>query len=333
MSIDDGFKCLMVRRGEDKVVSRAIETISLDELPPGDVTIQVSFSSLNYKDALAATGHPGVVRQFPHIPGIDAAGVVVASSDPYFKTGDEVLVFHADFGTSAFGGYSQFIRVPSSWVYPRPASVELKTAMVWGTAGFTAAQSVDQLERHGVTPDRGEILVTGATGGVGTFAVKILAKRGYSVVAVTGKDDRKEWLIQQGATRVIDRAELDDSSERPLLKAQWGGAVDTVGGNILASVLRSTNLHGCVTACGLVAGHELSMTVYPFILRGVTLQGIDSANISYDERLRIWNRIATDYELNSLDEITSEIGMAGLDEEIERILKGRVAGRVVVRME
>ncbi len=330
MSIDGDFKCLMVRKTSGKNVARSLETITASDLPQGDVTVKLLYSSLNYKDALGATGHPGVAMQLPHIPGIDGGGIVVESKDPYFKTGDEVLVFHAKFGTAAFGAYSEYVRVPADWVYPLPAKLRLRTAMIYGTAGFTAAQSIDQLERHGVTPDRGDVLVTGATGGVGTFAVKMLAKLGYQVVAVTGKTDRADWLKANGAREVVARHEMNDTSSRPLLSARWAGAVDTVGGNPLATVLRGTKLHGCVTACGLVAGHELSLTVYPFILRGVTLQGVDSANISYAERTRIWNRLADEFAVDGLDDMTTETNLKGLGPFIDNILNGQVAGRVIV---
>jgi len=331
--MDEKFKCLMVRKSSQDQCQRSIENIGPDDLGQGEVTIKVSFSSLNYKDALGATGHPGVAANLPHVPGIDAAGVVVESKDPYFNSGDEVLVFHAKFGTAAFGGYSQYVRVPRDWVYPIPRGLSLRTAMVFGTAGFTALQSIEQIEKHGVTPDQGEVLVTGATGGVGTFAVRMLAGLGYRVVAVTGKPDRKEWLTSLGAAGVIGRGDVDDNSRRPLLSARWAGAVDSVGGNILATVIRSTKLHGCVTACGLVAGVEVPLTVHPFILRGVTLQGIDSANISYDQRMQIWTRLAKDFGSDDLEPMVTETNLEGLDTHIDDILGGRIAGRVVVNLE
>ncbi len=239
--MNEKFKCLMVRQSaaDANEVTRGIELIGLDNLPAGDVVIETRYSSLNYKDALAATGHPGVARQLPHVPGIDAAGVVVSSMVPQIQLGDEVMVFHANMGTSVFGGYSQYIRVPADWVYHLPDGMSMRQAMAYGTAGFTAAQSVLELIRHDVKPDSGEVVVTGATGGVGTFAVAMLAKLGYPVVAVSGKPERADWSKSLGAKEVLSRADMNDESSRPLLKARWAGAVDTVGGNTLATVLRS----------------------------------------------------------------------------------------------
>lgn len=333
--MQDKFDCFLVRKSEDDSTSkvvRGIEELSLNDLPDGDVVIRTRFSSLNYKDALAATGHPGVVKQFPHIPGVDAAGEVVSSSDPFFNVGDSVMVFHAKFGTASFGGHSEMIRVPKEWVYHLPNGVSMHESMIYGTAGFTAAQSVDALVMNEVRPSDGEVLVTGATGGVGSMAVRILAKLGYSVVAVSGKSDKVEWLKSLGAAEIMGRDRVVDESERPLLKARWAGAIDTVGGSMLSSVLRATKEGGCVTACGLVAGHELSLTVYPFILRGVTLQGIDSANINYETRKRIWDKLANEYALANLEEMSESVRLDNLEPKIVDILAGKVSGRVVVEL-
>ncbi len=246
----------------------------------GGVLVRIEYSALNYKDALASTGHPGVARRMPLVPGIDAAGVVANSEDPRFAVGDEVLIASAPFGTSEHGGWSGYANVPGDWVYKLPAGFSCLEAVTWGTAGFTAAQSVERIVHMGIQPEHGPVLVTGATGGVGIFAVKLLNNLGYQVVASTGKLDKQDWLNEHGASQVVPREQLDDTSSTPLLKGQWAAAVDTVGGNTLATVLRSAQSHACVTACGLVAGHDLPLTVYPFILRGVSLCGIDSAGIS-----------------------------------------------------
>jgi putative YhdH/YhfP family quinone oxidoreductase len=325
--------CLLVEKNESTGnISRRVTTLPPVELPSADVQVRVSYSSLNYKDALCATGHPGVAASLPMVPGIDAAGVVLTSRDANFQVGDEVLIAHAEFGTSVFGGFSQVVNVPGSWVYALPSGLTARDAMILGTAGFTAAQSIDQLVRHGVTPDSGEIVVTGATGGVGIIAVKLLSQLGFQVVAVTGKKDRVDWLKRAGAGEVISRDKVDENSKSPLLKGRWAGAVDSVGGNTLATILRMTQPHGCVTACGLVGGTEIQMTVYPFILRGVTLAGIDSAGISREYRAGIWEKLAGPWAVDRLDEVAQEVDLEGLDRAIDQILAGQIAGRTVVRL-
>lgn len=309
---------------------RELRDVDLEPLADDRVRVGVKYSSLNYKDALCSTGHPGVARNLPLVPGIDAAGTVVQSNSAEVETGSEVMIFHADFGTKVNGGYAQFVDVPSQYVYSLPSGLNHRDAMIIGTAGFTAAQSVDELVKHGVVPDSGPVVVSGATGGVGIMSVKILAKLGYTVVASTGKAERHEMLKQLGASEVIDRAAINDSSDTPLLKGKWAGAVDTVGGNTLATILRTTKLHGCVTACGLVGGTDLAMSVYPFILRGVTLQGIDTANIERDYRQSLWQRLAGDWKLEHLEALATEVSLENLDESIASILEGAIAGRVVV---
>lgn len=329
--------CLHVQpvgsREEDvRSVSREVRSLPLDSLKEGHVRVAVKYSSLNFKDALCATGHPGVARTLPIIPGIDAAGEVVQSSSDTFAEGDRVMIFHADFGTKSNGGYSQFVDVPTEWVFRIPDSLSERDAMIVGTAGFTSAQCIDELQKHGVEPDGGEVVVSGATGGVGIFALMLLAKLGYTVVASTGKSDKADWLRSLGAADVIGRDQVNDQSERELLKGRWAGAVDTVGGNTLATILRSTVPHGCVTACGLVGGTNFGISVYPFILRGITLQGIDTATISPDYRAKLWSRIATDWQIESLGDIAIEVDLNGLEEKIEQILAGQIAGRVIVRV-
>jgi acrylyl-CoA reductase (NADPH) len=326
------FTCYVVEKdANDRFIGR-VGRRSLSELPEGEVLIRVAYSSLNYKDALAATGRPGVARKFPHIPGIDAAGEVAESSVPELRAGQKVLVTGYELGAGRWGGWSEYVRVPAEWVIPLPDGLSLVESMRYGTAGFTAALSVDALKRHEITPQSGEIVVTGATGGVGCLAVAILAKLGYSVVAVTGKADRHDWLKQLGASRIIGRAEVDVKGGNPLLKSVWAGAVDTVGGNILATFLRSTQIGGCVTACGLVAGPELVTTVFPFILRGVTLCGIDTGWTRRERRLELWRLLAGPWKPDRLADVSKEIALKDVDEPVQRILAGGMVGRTVVRI-
>jgi acrylyl-CoA reductase (NADPH) len=326
------FTCYLVEKDSHDQIKSGLGRRNLSDLPEGEVLIKVAFSSLNYKDALAATGRPGVARRFPHIPGIDAAGEVAETSSPVFQKGQKVLVTGYDLGAGRWGGWAQYVRVPAEWVIPLPHGMSLVGAMQLGTAGFTAALSVDAIKRHEITPESGEVVVTGATGGVGCLAVSMLAKLGYTVVAVTGKADRHDWLKELGAARVIGRADVDVKGGNPLLKALWAGAVDTVGGNVLATLLRSTHIGGCVTACGLVAGPELPTTVFPFILRGVTLCGIDSGWCRRERRLELWRLMAGDWKLDRLAEVSTQIDLKDVDEPVQRILAGGIAGRTVVRI-
>ena len=314
----------------DRCLLTSVE-LDRDALGEEGVLVQVVYSALNYKDALAASGNTGVVRKFPLIPGIDAVGKVIESNGADFQVGDEVLIAHANFGTSHHGGFSSFARVPANWLVTLPAGLSLENAAVWGTAGFTAAQSVRQLLGHGVCPDSGDILVTGATGGVGVFAVQLLAKLGFCVTASTGKLDRHDQLLTLGAKKVVSREEVVDLSDSPLSRSRWAGVVDCVGGTTLNSAIRATQVGGCVTACGLVAGHELGLTVYPFILRGVTLCGIDSANVSQKNRQELWNIIGADWNLDVRD-VSKHITLDQLPNQIAEILNGSVFGRIVLRM-
>ena len=302
-----------------------------DVLGVDGVLIRVLYSALNYKDALAASGNRGIVRKVPLIPGIDAVGTVVEPNGSGFEIGEEVLIAHAKFGTSHHGGFSNLARVPADWLVKLPDGLSAVEAATWGTAGFTAAQSVRQLINHGVSPDSGEILVTGATGGVGVFAVQLLAKLGFRVTASTGKLDRYEQLLKLGAEKVVPREEVVDLSDAPLSKSRWAGVVDCVGGTTLNSAIRATHVGGCVTACGLVAGHELGLTVYPFILRGITLCGIDSANVSQTYRQKLWDVIGSDWHLD-VRGVSEEIALHQLPVQIEQIFQGSVFGRIVVRM-
>lgn len=324
------FHCYLVRKTGNDKVEAGVEQRPLRELPAGDVLIRVRFSSLNYKDALAATGHPGVVRKFPHVPGIDCAGEVVESGSTAFKAGDPVIMTGHELGADRWGGWAEFVRVPAEWVVPLPEGLSLEESMLLGTAGFTAAQCVYALQHHDVGPDSGEILVTGATGGVGSIAVMILAKLGYEVAAVTGKPDRHGWLNGLGAGRIVSRAAAVDDTARPLLSATYAGGVDTVGGATLGTLLRSLKHRGCVAACGLVGGADLPVTVYPFILRGVTLAGIDSAWCPVERRREMWRLLAGDWKPTGLGELATFIGLDQLGDAVREILRGEVAGRTVL---
>ena len=326
------FKAMVVEETEDKTFTRQIRDKAVEELPKGEVLIKVSYSSLNYKDALSASGNKGVTRKYPHTPGIDAAGVVVESLSPDFSPGDDVIVTSYDLGMNTSGGYGQYIRVPAGWVVSLPDNLTLRESMAYGTAGFTAGISVFKLEENGVTPDQGEILVTGASGGVGSMAVSILAKCGYQVAAVSGKAAERQFLMDIGAKEILSREDATDNSGKALLKGRWAGVVDTVGGEILATAIKSTQLHGVITCCGNVASPKLNTTVFPFILRGVSLYGIDSQNCPMDTRDRIWQKLAGDWKLDTLVQLTTETTLEGLDENIDRILKGQLKGRVIVNL-
>lgn len=326
------FRALVVTVNEKDQVNRQIQQREIDDLSPGEVLIRVAYSSLNYKDALSASGHRGVTRNYPHTPGIDAAGVVESCTCNDFQTGEAVLVTGYDLGMDTDGGFGEFIRVPADWVVRLPQGLSLRESMLLGTAGFTAGLSINKFVQNNISPDAGEILVTGATGGVGSLAVAMLAKLGYRVVAATGKMDQASFLTQLGATRVISRDEVDDTSGRPLLKGRWVGVVDTVGGNILSTAIRSTQLEGTVTTCGNVASVKLETTVFPFIIRGVSLLGINSATCPGPRRLKIWHRLATDWKPACLADISRECSLEQLEPEIERILRGEQVGRVLVKL-
>ena len=329
MSVDN-FIAMVVRETEEKKFTRQIAERTLDDLPQGDVVVNVKYSSLNYKDALSAIGNKGVTKIYPHTPGVDAAGIIESSDNKDFKLGDEVIVHGYDMGMDTSGGFGQYIRVPAEWVVRLPTGLTLKESMSFGTAGFTAAQSIYRLEENGIAPNSGKILVTGATGGVGSMAVAILSKAGFDVTASTGKADQNEFLKNLGASDIISREDSTDQSGRLLLKGLWAGVVDTVGGDILATALKSTKQRGIVTTCGNVASHDLNTNVYPFILRGVSLIGIDSASCPMDRRIKIWNRLSSDWKLDNLDLICKTVSLKDLSPEIDLILKGGQVGRVLV---
>jgi acrylyl-CoA reductase (NADPH) len=332
------FKALVAREGEEKTFTRSIETKTIEDLPAGEVVIKVLYSSVNYKDALSASGNRGVTRNFPHTPGVDAAGTVEEDTSGQFSAGEEVLVTGYDLGMNTSGGLAEYVRVPASWVVRLPAGLTLKQSMTYGTAGFTAALSVLKLTEAGVKPGDGEVLVTGASGGVGSIAMRILAKLGYTVVAAAGLMDEAEFAQYEeklkglGASRVIPAAEVDDTSGKLMLKPVWPGVIDTVGGNILATMVKSAAYGGVVTTCGNAAGHELDLNVYPFILRGVSLLGVDSVECPMEPRLKVWEKLSGEWKLDNLEELSAEISLEEVEERIQLLLAKASKGRAVVKI-
>jgi acrylyl-CoA reductase (NADPH) len=329
------FKALRVTETTDGKFERTIIEQTLDDLPPGEVLIRVKYSSLNYKDALSATGNKGITKKFPHTPGIDAAGVVELSRSEHFGTGDEVIVTGHDLGMNTAGGYAQYIRIPAAWIVRKPDAYTLKECMIIGTAGFTAATAVHKMELLGQSPERGPIVVTGSTGGVGSLAVCILASAGYEVIAVSGKENALEYLQHLGAARMEPRSWVNDESGKALLKSQWAGAVDTVGGNTLVTLLKGCMLEGSIVCTGLVGSPKLDATVYPFILNGVSLLGVGSAEMPMQTKLMIWEKLSTRWNLKEkMNVIGKEVSLQELNSVyIESILKGQVMGRIVVNLD
>lgn len=326
------FDALVVNKQDDQFTVN-IQQLSLDDLPQGEVLIRVHYSGVNYKDSLAAIPNGNIVSSYPIVPGIDMAGVVVSSEDSRFKEGDEVIATSYGIGVSQSGGYSQFARVPAEWIVPLPDGLTMKEAMIIGTAGFTAALSVLRLEENNLTPGQGSVLVTGATGGVGSFAVSILSKLGYSVEASTGKESEHGYLKAIGASTIVSREDVYDGKLRALGKQKWSGAVDPVGGEPLASVLSQIKYGGAVAVSGLTAGTSLPATVFPFILRGVNLLGIDSVNCPMDTRLKVWQRLATDFKLEDLEQLVQqEITLKELPDVLPTLLKGEARGRTIVKL-
>lgn len=326
------FRALVVEKNSDKFFVREIRERNIEDLPPGDLLVRVHYSSLNYKDALSATGHPGVTRQFPHTPGIDVAGEVVVCGSGAFTAGEQVIVTGYDLGMETDGGWGQYIRIPSAWAVRLPTGLTMLESMALGTAGFTAALSVQKLEDAGIKPSDGDILVTGATGGVGSIAVSILARSGFRVVAATGKSSDEAFLRNLGAAEVVTREQVTAGSERPMMQERWAGCVDVVGGDTLAAAVKSTRYGGAVTCCGLVGSIELPLNVYPFILRGVSLIGIDSVNCPAVTRSLIWKKLAVEWKSEHLSEVLTEVTLEGIEEKIQAILQGKIRGRVVVKL-
>jgi acrylyl-CoA reductase (NADPH) len=324
------FKAFRIANTDGKI-SGAIVDATLDELTPGDVVIQAEYSSVNYKDALAATGTGKILKRFPLVGGIDVAGIITSSADRRFREGDRVLVTGYDLGVSQDGGYATFVRVPGDWVVRIPDGLTPRDAMILGTAGFTGGLAILRLERNGLAPAQGPVAVTGATGGVGSIAIAALARLGYAVTAISGKDDARDYLTSLGAGEVVSRTTLAMGT-RPLEAARWAGAIDAVGGDMLAWLTRTTNYWGSIASTGLTGGIELRTTVMPFILRGVSLIGIDSAMCPMPIRSEVWRRLATDMKPADLNAIAHEITLDGLPEAFETLLAGKARGRFVVNL-
>ncbi|AHV97016.1 acryloyl-CoA reductase [Paenibacillus sabinae] len=331
--MSSSFQALFVDNTEP--FSVAVKPVSLDDLPAGEVIIKVAYSSVNYKDGLASIPDGNIVKSYPFVPGIDLSGVVESSEDERYKPGQPVLVTGYGFGVSHFGGYSEYARVPADWVVPLPDGLSLREAMIYGTAGFTAAMSIQALEDNGVSPDQGKVLVTGAAGGVGGAAVAMLAARGYHVVAGTGRTLESDYLKGLGAAEVISRSEIYDpeAKQRPLDKQLWQAAVDPVGGNQLAAILSKIAYRGSVAVSGLTGGTKVPTTVLPFILRGVNLLGIDSVFCPAELRLKVWGRMANDLKPADLETLVGrEVTLAELPQALADILKSNTRGRVLVKL-
>lgn len=325
------FRALQTSQTDEGYFSEMVER-RVEELPEGDVLVRVEYSSLNYKDALSATGNKGVTRQYPHTPGIDAAGEVVEASAGPFRAGDKVIVTGYDLGMNTAGGYGEYIRVPAEWVVDMPEGLDTRTAMLYGTAGLTAALSIESLMDVGIQPGQSPLLVTGASGGVGSVAVAILAHLGVNVAAGTGSAEAADWLRELGAGEIVSREELEAGRQKPLLKPRWAAALDTVGGDILFNCLKSVHYGASVTCCGMAASPELRGTVFPFILRNVNLLGVDSVELPVEFKQQMWQLLAREWRPEKLDQLlAAEIGPAELPEWFGKILKGQVRGRVLVR--
>jgi alcohol dehydrogenase len=324
------FRALLVEKQDDGSFTRGVVERSVDDLPEGELLVEVVYSSLNYKDGLSATGNPGVSRNFPHTPGIDVAGVVLESSVESFAVGDEIIAIGFDLGMNTPGGFGQRVRIPAAWAIARPDGLSAREAMLLGTAGFTAALCIAKLEASGMSVDGGPVLVTGATGGVGSVAVTLLSQLGYEVAALTGKADQHEFLKGLGASTIVDRSELTEANPRPILKEAWGGVVDTVGGEILFNAVKALR-YGCsLAACGLVASPEIPASVFPFILRHVNLLGIDSVQLPLEQKREIWTRLAGTWKIDGLDALERPLTLDTISDALDTILAGEMVGRGVL---
>ena len=329
--MQDRFKGILLTRDENKVMSVNVTELSLDDLMEGDVVVEVEWTTVNYKDGLAITGKGPVVRRWPMVPGIDCAGTVVSSENERFKAGDKVILNGFGVGEVHTGAYAAYARLKGDWLIPMPEGMNGRSAMAIGTAGYTAMLSVMALERHGITPGRGPVVVTGANGGVGTVAIAVLGKLGYEVIASTGRTEETDFLKSLGASEVIHRDELSGPA-KPLNKERWAGGIDAVGSHTLANVLSMTSYGGAVAACGLAQGMDLPTSVAPFILRGVSLLGIDSVMAPLALRQEAWSRLVTDLDLDKLEALSTEIGFDGIVDAAHSIIDGKIRGRVVVDM-
>lgn len=330
--IPNTYQALIVSETADGRFIQSIQTKNIEELSPNEVLVRVHYSSLNYKDALSATGNKGVTKSYPHTPGIDAAGTVVASKASEIKVGEKVIVSGYDLGMNTNGGFGEYIAIPSSWIVKLPQGLSFKETMIIGTAGFTAAILVSKIIQS-ISPTDGDILVTGATGGVGSATIILLTMLGYKTVAVSGKKEAQNYLQAIGTTEIIDRKDFLSNSQRPMLSARYAGAIDTVGGAYLSQIVKSLQPMGIVATCGSVAGAELSLTVFPFILRGVSLIGVSAQNYPIEERKKLWEKLSTIWKPNPLFENYQEVTLTQIIPQIQAILDGKVIGRIVIRHE
>ncbi|MBP7225799.1 MAG: YhdH/YhfP family quinone oxidoreductase [Aliarcobacter sp.] len=325
-------KAFLVEKTNDKEFISDIKQVSIPKCAENEIVIKVTYSSLNYKDALSSIGNPGVTRNFPHITGIDVAGTVYESTSNIFKMGERVLVTGYDMGMNTHGGHAQFVKVPASWVARIPDSISDKEIMTFGTAGLTAALSINELIANGVKPENGPVLVTGATGGVGSIAVSILSKIGFNVVAISGKKEKIDYLKRIGASEVILRDTFNEESKKPIMNEKYIAVVDTVGGEILANALKYIKYDGVATCCGLTSSHELNTNVFPFILRGIRLIGIDSVECKLEKKQAAWEKLASKWKINTLDSITNEITLYEIKDAYKLLLSGKAVGRYVVKI-
>jgi len=326
------FKALVVEETSEGTFAKNIQERHVSDLPDNDLLIEVHYSSLNYKDAMSASGNKSITKNYPHTPGIDAAGVVVSDKSGTFSEGQEVVVFGYDLGMNTAGGLGQMIAIPADWALPCPEALSLKEAMIYGTGGLTAALSIQKLEKMGAKPSDGPVAVSGATGGVGTISIAILAQLGYESIAFSGKPEQSEHLKELGATEVRHRDTINEVGNRSIGRPLWANAIDTVGGDYLANLLKQTKPGGAVTTCGLAASASFSMTVFPFITRAVSLLGIDSVLIPLEDKKAIWQRVATDMKLPNLEQYAEEITLEQTPEYLERFIDGKAVGRYVVNV-
>lgn len=325
------FKAFLIEEAEEGVNS-SFKTIDTADLDPGEVLIKTAYSSVNFKDALAATGAGKIIRRFPCVGGIDLSGVVVESSSDEFKVGQEVIATSYDIGVAHHGGYAEYCRVPAKWVVPMPAGLDLFSSMALGTAGFTAGLAVERMEHNGLNPDAGPVLVNGATGGVGGIAIDILSALGYDVTAMTGKPDQSDYLKSLGAAEILDTASLDLAKIRPLGRETWAGVVDNLGGDILSWLASTVKVGGAIASIGLAASFKFNTTVMPYILRGVTLAGIDSVNAEMEVRRKVWGRLATDMKPKNLDKIVTTVAFDDLPAIFQKVMQAKMRGRSVVKI-
>jgi alcohol dehydrogenase len=326
------FKALVVEETSEGTFAKNIQERHVSDLPDNDLLIEVHYSSLNYKDAMSASGNKSITKNYPHTPGIDAAGVVVSDKSGTFSEGQEVVVFGYDLGMNTAGGLGQMIAIPADWALPCPEALSLKEAMIYGTGGLTAALSIQKLEKMGAKPSDGPVAVSGATGGVGTISIAILSQLGYESIAFSGKPEQSEHLKELGATEVRHRDTINEVGNRPVGRPLWANAIDTVGGDYLANLLKQTKPGGAVTTCGLAASASFSMTVLPFITRAVSLLGIDSVFIPLEDKKAIWQRVATDMKLPNLEQYAEEITLEQTPKYLERFIDGKAVGRYVVNV-